>query len=63
MITDFVSFLSECIAHTDCPNGGSNYKCIANTCECLSPNLLDGNKCIGTASPKKLHPCPLYEAK
>ena len=43
----FMTFLSECIAATDCPNGGTNFLCSANICECLSPNVLHGEKCVG----------------
>ena len=42
----FFSFL-ECITATDCPNGGTNFLCNANTCECKSPNILVGDKCVG----------------
>ena len=36
----------ECITSEDCPNGGKNFKCIANECECPSPFILDAEKCI-----------------
>ena len=42
-----MSFLTECVAPEDCPNGGMNFKCIANECECPNPFVLDGNKCVG----------------
>ena len=42
-----MSFLTECVAPEDCPNGGINFKCIANECECPNPFVLDGNKCVG----------------
>ena len=37
-------FLSECIMSTDC---GKNFVCNANICECPSPNVLQGDKCVG----------------
>ena len=43
----------ECIAPTDCPNGGSNYQCNGNLCECPSPFVLSGNKCVGKLTLKK----------
>ena len=42
-----MSFLTECVVPEDCPNGGINFKCIANECECPNPFVLDGNKCVG----------------
>ena len=42
-----MSFLTECVVPEDCPNGGINFKCIANECECPKPFVLDGNKCLG----------------
>ena len=43
-----LSLFSECITHTDCPNGGKNYECNANECDCPSPKFLDDNKnCVG----------------
>ena len=45
-----IIFLSECIASTDCPAGGTNYVCNANKCDCPSPMVLDGNKCVGMLS-------------
>ena len=40
-------FFPECIASTDCPDGGKNYICNANNCECPIPKLLHGDKCVG----------------
>ena len=37
----------DCITHTDCPYGGTNYVCNANICECQIPMVLDGDKCVG----------------
>ena len=45
MVSDY--FLLECITSTDCPNGGINFKCNGNKCECPSPNVLQGDKCVG----------------
>ena len=42
-----MSFLTECVAPEDCPNGGKNFQCVSNECECPSPFVLDGNKCVG----------------
>ena len=39
--------LSECLTPSDCPNGGKNFVCHANKCECQSPKVMDGNKCVG----------------
>ena len=44
-------FFSECIKSTDCPYGGTNFECNANVCECPSPNVLDGDKCVGKKQP------------
>ena len=44
------NFFSECITPSDCPNGGKDFVCNANKCECPSPKVLDGDKCVG-----KLH--------
>ena len=42
------SFLTECVVPEDCPNGGINFKCIANECECPNPFVLDADKkCVG----------------
>ena len=46
----FIIFFSECITPSDCPNGGKDFVCNANKCECQSPKVLDGDKCVG-----KLH--------
>ena len=45
--------ISECIAPTDCPNGGSDYQCNGNLCECQRPLVLLGNKCVGMLTVKK----------
>ena len=42
-----IIFLSECITSTDCPAGGTNYVCNTNKCDCPSPKVLDGDKCLG----------------
>ena len=43
-----MSFLTECVVPEDCPNGGINFKCIANECKCPSPFVLDSDKkCVG----------------
>ena len=43
-----ISFFTECVAPEDCPNGGINFKCIANECECPNPFVLDADKkCVG----------------
>ena len=46
-IKKLVIFFTECITATDCPDGGNNYACNANNCECPFPKLLDGDKCVG----------------
>ena len=38
---------AECITSKDCPAGGTNYVCNANECDCPSPKVLDGDKCVG----------------
>ena len=38
-------FFSECNNQTDCPNGGKNYICFDNSCQC--PLVLDGDNCVG----------------
>ena len=48
-----IFFFAECIIPTDCPAGGTNYICNANKCECPSPKVLDGNKCVGQLSFEK----------
>ena len=47
------TFLPECITHTDCPFGGTNYVCNFNECDCPSPKVLDGDKCVGKLSFEK----------
>ena len=42
-----ICFFLDCITATDCPYGGTNFLCNANTCECQSPNILVGDKCVG----------------
>ena len=42
-----INFASECIVPSDCPNGGTNYKCNANKCECAPGLVLDGDSCVG----------------
>ena len=39
--------LSECLTPSDCPNGGNNFVCHANKCECQSPKFLVADKCVG----------------
>ena len=39
--------LSECLTPSDCPNGGNNFVCHANKCECQSPKFLEADKCVG----------------
>ena len=41
-----ISFL-ECITPSDCPAGGTNYVCNTNKCDCPSPKVLDGDRCVG----------------
>ena len=49
MLSDYAMliFFSECITNTDCPDGGDNYLCNANRCECPCPKILSGDKCVG----------------
>ena len=47
------SFVSECLSPSDCPNGGTNYQCNANMCECPFPMVLDGDNCVGTSPFRK----------
>ena len=42
-----ISFFLECITPSDCPAGGTNYVCNANKCDCPSPYVLYGDKCVG----------------
>ena len=48
-----INFVSDCTTHTDCPHGGTNYVCNANSCECKIPMVLDGDKCVGMLQLKK----------
>ena len=41
------NFFPECITASDCPAGGTNYVCNANKCDCPSPKVLDGDRCVG----------------
>ena len=52
-------FFPECKTSTDCPDGGKNYICTNNSCECPIPKLLDGHKCVGmlTFEEENLHKC------
>ena len=43
----FLIFSSECIQDSDCPNGGQNYVCNINVCNCKSGFVLDGDSCVG----------------
>ena len=43
----------ECITSIDCPDGGINFVCTANKCECQSPKMLNGDKCVGMLKFKK----------
>ena len=43
----YILLLSECITSSDCPGGGTNFICNGNKCECQSPNVLEGDKCVG----------------
>ena len=43
-----ITFLTECIANTDCPDGGTNYVCTTNECTCpANLPVEDGNACVG----------------
>ena len=44
---NFLKFLSDCEKDTDCPNNGTNYKCINGVCDCLSGYVLNDKNCIG----------------
>ena len=52
----FLNFLSECIQSSDCPNGGQNYECNSNVCECASGFTLNGDVCAEPGTVKK-HIC------
>ena len=41
-----INFL-ECTVSSDCPNGGTNYQCNSNLCECPPQFVVDGDKCGG----------------
>ena len=41
-----ITFL-ECIVSSDCPNGGTNYQCNSNLCECPPQFVVDDDKCGG----------------
>ena len=45
---NFLTFLSDCEKDTDCPNNGTNYKCVNKFCDCMSGFVLDGKDCVGT---------------
>ena len=47
MLYEYVSSVLECITPSDCPDGGTNFQCNANLCECTYPMALDGDKCVG----------------
>ena len=49
----YMVFFPECKTSTDCPDGGKNYICNNNSCECPIPKLLDGDKCVGMLSFEK----------
>ena len=42
-----ITFVSGCAKPSDCPNGGTNFQCIANLCECPFPMVLDDDNCVG----------------
>ena len=42
-----ITFFAECLTSADCPASGTNYVCNANKCDCPSPKVLDGDKCVG----------------
>ena len=46
--SNFMTLFSECITSMDCPDGGKNFICAANKCECPNPKFLSGDKCVGT---------------
>ena len=41
------TLLLDCAKSTDCPNGGQNFQCINNICECSIGFRLDGDSCKG----------------
>ena len=43
----FMIYPLECINDYDCPNGGKNYICNDNTCECVPGSILLGYSCVG----------------
>ena len=50
----FFPLLLECVQNSDCPNGGQNYYCIANTCFCEDGFILNGDACVGMLINNKL---------
>ena len=54
------NFFPECITASDCPAGGTNYVCNANKCDCPSPKVLDGDRCVGML-PFKKEKLPKYK--
>ena len=49
------TLLSECVQHSDCPNGGQNYECASNICACASGYVLENDACIGRFINSKLN--------
>ena len=47
---DILILLSECLENYDCPNGGENYICKDNVCECVPGSILLGDSCVGMSS-------------
>ena len=43
----FLTFFSECAQASDCPNGGTNYECNSNVCQCAPNFVEDGDACVG----------------
>ena len=37
----------SCAKPSDCPDGGTNYLCINNVCECPSDLIEENDKCLG----------------
>ena len=47
------SLHSACTTPSDCPDGGTNYQCNANQCECPGHLVEDVEKCVGMLPVKK----------
>ena len=43
----YLYFVSECTEKSECPNGGKNFECNFNVCECATGFVRDDDFCVG----------------